>query len=289
MTRSVGVVLPAFRPDVERLRAYVVALTEALDPDEIRIELDDPDPGVAESLADLPATVNAVARRRGKGAAITAGFEALDTDVLVFADADGATPARSVADVVAAVGRGADLAAGSRRHPGATVASHQTVVRRHLGDAFAWLARRLLDVGLHDYQCGAKAMTRETWLAVRGHLHEPGFAWDVELLAAAAALDRTIVEVPVDWEDQPGSTVSTLGTAARLARALVLARLRTRARGGGRLATVLAGGAPPLVEQVARENADANADGSAGTDTETDADSDTETDPTGAVSDGGRR
>ncbi|MFB6097167.1 MAG: glycosyltransferase [Haloferacaceae archaeon] len=252
MTRTVGVVVPAFRPDVERLRDYVTAIHRRLDPDVVRIELDEPDPGVVEELADLPATVHVADRRRGKGAAITAGFEALSTDVLAFADADGATPAESLATVVArVVADEADLAVGSRRHPEATVASHQTVARRHLGDAFAWLARRLLDADLYDFQCGAKALTRECWTAVRGHLHESGFAWDIELVAVAGALGHRVAEVPVVWEDQPGSTVSPVETTLRLGVGLLRARLRASALQGSRLAGLLAGDGPPLIERPA--------------------------------------
>ncbi|MFC6735800.1 dolichol-P-glucose transferase, partial [Halolamina salina] len=56
MSRSVGVVVPAYRPDVDRLSRYVRDLDERLAPAELRIELDDPGPGDREALADLPAT-----------------------------------------------------------------------------------------------------------------------------------------------------------------------------------------------------------------------------------------
>jgi hypothetical protein len=251
MTRPLGIVVPAYRPDPGRLAAYLRTLADRLDPAVVRVELDAPRDDVRERLGEFPACVEVATAeaRRGKGAAVTAGFEALagsktggrsepdptsssaptEIEVLAFADADGSTPADSLAAVVEAVSSGgADLAAGSRRHPDADVASHQTFARRRLGDGFAWLARRFLDERLYDYQCGAKALTVETWRAVRSNLYEPGFAWDIELVAVAGALDRRVEEVPVRWEDQPGSTVSTVGTTLRLARALVAARHRAR-------------------------------------------------------------
>ena len=229
MNRSVGVVVPAFRPDPDQLAAYVREVADYLDPEVIRIELDDPRPGVVDRLAALPADVSVAAGRRGKGAAVTAGFEALSTDVLAFADADGSTPVESLADVVDPAATGAaDLSVGSRRHPDSTVAAHQTFARRRLGDGFAWLARHLLDVDLHDYQCGAKALTREAWEAVRAHLYEPGFAWDIELVAVAAALGYRVAEVPVRWEDQPGSTVDPVGAVIQLGRGLLVSRHRAR-------------------------------------------------------------
>jgi len=227
--RSVGIVVPAYDPNVEVLVSYLGALRETIQPERLHVELDAGSAATVAAIRDAGATVNDAAERRGKGAAITAGFEALETDVLAFADADGATPASSLSDVVSPVRDGdADLAVGSRRHPDATVASHQTLARRFLGDAFAWLAGRLLDVDLYDYQCGAKAITSEGWAQVRDHLYEPGFAWDVELVAMAAALDLRVREVPIEWEDQPDSTVSAVETSIALFRALLVSRHRSK-------------------------------------------------------------
>lgn len=234
MNRSLGVVVPAYRPDVDRLHEYVLALHEGLNPATVRVELDAPDEAVVQALADLPADVHVVPYRRGKGAAVTAGFEALETDAYCFLDADGSTPPASARKVVAALSS-ADVAVGSRRHPDARVVSHQTVARRFLGDAFAWSARRLLDAALYDFQCGAKAITADAWTGVRGHLYEAGFAWDVELVAMAAALDYRIAEVPIEWEDQPGSTVAPVGTAFSLGRALLAARHRAKRLQNSRL------------------------------------------------------
>ncbi|QZY00589.1 glycosyltransferase [Halobaculum rubrum] len=242
MQPTVGVVVPAYHPDPGRLRTYLRAIRETIDPAELRVELDLPDGADsvdADSAAasdasvpfDLPDEVDCrvVRRRRGKGAAVTAGFEALSTDVYAFADADGATPAASLADVIAPTCDGdAALAAGSRRHPDSVVRSHQTFARRFLGDGFAWIARRLLDAELYDYQCGAKAITATAWERVRDHLYEPGFAWDIELVAVAAALDYRIAEVPIAWEDQPGSTVSPVGDTLDMGRGLLVARHRAR-------------------------------------------------------------
>lgn len=258
---SLGIVLPAYRPDVQRLRSYVTALDERLAPEAILIELDAPCPGVPKALEDCPATVAVADRRRGKGRAITAGFDRLlgeernefslsspdgthsdanggcdpttddagpTIDTLAFFDGDGSTPPESAAAVVAPVLAGTcDLAVGSRRHPDAEVGRHQTLGRRRLGDGFAWLARRLVEPSLYDYQCGAKAFAADVWRAVREHLREPGFAWDLDCLVCAAALGYEAREVPIAWHDRPRSTVPPARTALALVRALYRAHRRT--------------------------------------------------------------
>lgn len=239
---GLGVVVPAFRPDVDQLEGYLQDLVEILDPVVVRVELDDPDPATLEALSTLDAVrieVHALPYRRGKGAAITDGFEALETDHLAFVDADGSTAASELRRIIDTLER-ADIAVGSRRHPDARVVGHQTLARRFLGDGFAWIARRLLDAKLYDYQCGAKALTASAWRAVRTHLYHPGFAWDVELLAMAAALDLGVVEVPIEWEDRPGSTVSPVRTSLSMAKALFVARHRAKRLQNSALHEVLA-------------------------------------------------
>jgi len=239
---SLGVVVPAYRPDVERLEAYLRAVTETLDPSTLRVELDAPSPETEAALSalDLEALlVHSVPYRRGKGAAVTAGFEALSTDRMAFADADGSTPAAELGRVVDALDD-ADLAIGSRRHPDAHVVGHQTFARRFLGDGFAWLARRLLAADCYDYQCGAKAITANAWRTVRPHLYEAGFAWDVELIAMAGALGLRVAEVPIEWEDQPGSTVDPVDTAISLGAALLVARHRAKRLQDSRLHDAIA-------------------------------------------------
>lgn len=219
---DVGIVIPAFRPDPDRLTSYVHALEEAIDPGGVHLELDRPSSAVLREIEDLEVTAGVAHRRRGKGAAITAGFDRLDTSILAFVDADGSTPPPSLGAVLDPLREGrADLAVGSRRHPEAHVLTHQSFVRRHLGDAFPWLARRILPMSLYDYQCGAKAVRRATWLDVRDHLVSPGFAWDIEFVSVAKALGARIAEVPIVWEDQPGTTVGIAGTALEFAIALV--------------------------------------------------------------------
>lgn len=233
MDLTVGIVVPAFRPPRQPLVDYIEAIIDEIEPETIRVELDDPSPATRAQLASVSATVSVAECRRGKGAAVTAGFEALETDVLVFLDADGSTPVASVRDVLSPVLDGrAGLAVGSRRHPAASVSGTQSETRRRLGAGFAWTARRLLPVSLYDYQCGAKALDAAAWRAIRHHMRETGFGWDVELLALADALDIDIAEVPIDWHDADGSTVSTLGTSLELGRAVLSARARARRLAG---------------------------------------------------------
>lgn len=250
MAKTVGIVIPAYKPDVSRLASYASSLLHGIDSVEVHIELDDPAGDVDLGTTSLPAavSVNTESQRRGKGAAITHGFEALDTEYLAFTDADGSTPVESVRDVISGLST-ASLSVGSRRHPDAVIEAHQTIFRRFLGDGFAWSARRLLGVKLSDYQCGVKAMTREVWQKIRAHLYQPGFAWDLELVAVAHAFGYDITEVPITWHDNAGSTVNPVTTTIELGRTLLTLRFRSRSLGTDRPVRSR-GTATSLVEQL---------------------------------------
>ena len=233
MTESLGIVVPAYRPDPDRLANYLQALDVSLAPTQRHVELDVPDQDTLDRLKDAPGTVAVSARRRGKGAAITAGFDHLETDVLAFVDADGSTPPASLRAILDALPEeDVALAVGSRRHPESVVPSHQSRIRRRLGDLFVVAARRLLPIKLWDYQCGAKVLSATTWSVVRHKLVASGFAWDIDLLTAIWLSGGTVTEVPIEWEDQSGTTVNTVGTMAEFTRAILRARLRVASRSG---------------------------------------------------------
>ncbi|WP_199180582.1 glycosyltransferase [Haloferax marisrubri] len=227
--RSVGIVIPAYDPDILTLERYIKDIRQALSPDAIRVEIDAPRKSHVDRLNDV-AEVNTSNNRRGKGSAIMEGFDALNTDILAFADADGSVPASSLDDIIYQIRKGTtDVSIASRRHPSSHIVAHQTVVRRLLGDAFAFAARKMLPTQCRDYQCGAKAVKSEAWEAVGHHCYEPGFAWDLEFVSVAGSLGYEIAEVPVDWEDHPDSTVSPFSTSVELATALIDVKRRTDA------------------------------------------------------------
>lgn len=254
MSDTFGLVIPAFDPDLRQMVDYVCSLQETFENDiEIRIELDSPRKNIEQRLGDIPVTLNIASYRRGKGAAITDGWEAMDTDILAFADADGSTPAVEVKSILEDVATGGtDLSIGSRRHPDATVHTNQTYGRRYMGDTFAWLARTVLGMDIYDYQCGAKAISLEAWKKVRTDVHESGFAWDIELIAMANVHGFRINEVPIDWYDKPGSTVDPVRTSIDLLRALLSVRYRAKRIHGSFLYEIIGKAfktSPPLVHR----------------------------------------
>ena len=82
-----------------------------------------------------------------------------------------------------------------------------------------------------DAQCGFKAMRTDIARELLPYVEDTGWFFDTELLVVAERIGLRIAEVPVDWIDDPNSSVDIVATAvadlrgcARVGRALSTAR-----------------------------------------------------------------
>jgi glycosyltransferase involved in cell wall biosynthesis len=132
-------------------------------------------------------------QRRGKGAALRTGFAHRPADWSAFCDADGDIDPEVLLGMGALVGLppGAatpvpdprpDAVCGSK-----TPAADLPVLRRVASEVFKLFRRVVLPLGLDDSQTGAKLFAGPPLQEVLPRLHEEGFAFDLEVLAALRA------------------------------------------------------------------------------------------------------
>jgi dolichyl-phosphate beta-glucosyltransferase len=141
----------------------------------------------------------------GKGAAVRAGMLAADTDLVLFADADMATPPDQVPLLVAALADH-DLALGSRIQPdGSDMRASQPSYRRLLGRAFHLLASVWAVGPVQDTQCGFKGFTREAAHDLFNRQVITSIVFDVELIYLARRRGYRMAIVPIRWADKRGS------------------------------------------------------------------------------------
>jgi len=229
-----SVVVPAFN-EAMRLPRYLEEIVSYLvsrgEPWEV-IVVDD---GSTDGTADV---ARAMAARRpevrllsqapnaGKGAAVRAGMLAARGACRLFTDADGATPIAEVKRLEAALSAGADVAIGSRAMSATGVVVRARPHRVAAGRVFNALAEWLGLAGIHDSQCGFKAFTAAAAADLFPRLAVAGFGFDVELLLRARARGWRVVEVAVNWEDQPASKVGVLRDGPRMLWQILGARRR---------------------------------------------------------------
>jgi dolichyl-phosphate beta-glucosyltransferase len=88
--------------------------------------------------------------------------------------------------------------------------------RIFVGRVFAFVVNLLAVGGVADSQCGFKMFRSGVVRAVFSRQRLDGFAFDVEVLFIARQLGLSIVEVPINWKNQPGSKVNVLTDSARM-------------------------------------------------------------------------
>jgi len=169
------------------------------------------------------------AQNQGKGAAVRTGMLAARGQLVLFADADGATPIAEESRLAAAIRAGADLAVGSRLVAAAGARRSRNWLRGLAGRMFALLARRLLRLPVRDTQCGFKMFRGDVARHLFSLLRERGFLFDLEVLGLARRLGYRTVEVPIDWREVPGGHFSPARQFPKLMADLrrILRRLRT--------------------------------------------------------------
>lgn len=153
----------------------------------------------------------------GKGAAVRAGMLAADGDVVVFADADMATPPDQLPGLVAAL-ESADVALGSRIQPdGSDMRRTQPGFRRLLGKLFHALAAIWVTGPVRDTQCGFKGFSRAAAHDLFARQRITSIVFDVELIYLARRRGYRIAIVPIQWFDRRGSRMQARpGLAVRV-------------------------------------------------------------------------
>lgn len=167
---------------------------------------------------------------RGKGYAVRTGIEAATGDVILFCDADLATPQEETEKLLSHIRDGADVAIGSRPLRESKLERHQPWYREYFGRT-ANLAIQLLAVrGIHDTQCGFKMFTRQAAHEIFARCSLDEFGFDFESLMIAQDLGYRIDEVPIRWLDQPGSKVVLMRDGPRALRDLLKIRMAGKKR-----------------------------------------------------------
>jgi dolichyl-phosphate beta-glucosyltransferase len=141
----------------------------------------------------------------GKGAAVGAGILASESDIVVFADADMATPPDQLPLLTEAL-RDHDVALGSRIQPdGRDMRRTQPGYRRALGRGFHLLASAWVAGPVQDTQCGFKGFTGAVGRDLFGMQRVTSIVFDVETIFLARKRGYSIAIVPIEWSDRRGS------------------------------------------------------------------------------------
>lgn len=146
---------------------------------------------IAESLGAKVVCQNI----RGYGAALKAGIEAADSDIIVIGDADDSYDWGNIGPFIQRIHQGYDLVMGNRFkggiEPGAMPPLH-----RYLGNPIlSFLARTVCRAPVGDFHCGMRAFTKAAYEQMK--LATTGMEFASEMVFNAARNGLRIAEIPI--------------------------------------------------------------------------------------------
>ena len=144
----------------------------------------------------------------GKGAAVKAGLlNNAKGDIVMFMDADNATPISEIEKFLPFFDQGFDVVIGSRYTNPDLVKVHQPFYRIVLSRMSNLLIQFLAVPGIKDTQLGFKAFTAKAAKDIFPLVSIIRWGFDMEVLTAARAQGYKIKEVGVSWTEHGGGHV----------------------------------------------------------------------------------
>lgn len=154
----------------------------------------------------------------GKGSALKHGVTKAKGDYILTLDADMSTrPAELILweKREKSLFNGAPaIYIGSRKHEDGKVEALKS--RRFIGGIFNGVVQLFTTLQLKDTQCGFKLYSGDVARFLFGQMQSTGWSHDVELLYQADLNGIAIMEMPVNWVNQPESKVNVVVDSAKM-------------------------------------------------------------------------
>jgi glycosyltransferase involved in cell wall biosynthesis len=205
--RGVSLVVPAYNEEdgIEGVVARLSGLTLGV-PVELVVVDDGSRDRTAEVLAQIAPRYPGLrvvrhAVNRGYGAALKTGFARARHDVVVITDADGTYPENRIAELLACIDDGAEMAVGARTGPEV----HIPLVRRPAKAFLKALASYLAGTPIPDLNSGLRAIRRDLVMRYRPILPQ-GFSFTTTITLAALTNDHRVDYVAIDYAKRSGSS-----------------------------------------------------------------------------------
>jgi glycosyltransferase involved in cell wall biosynthesis len=153
---------------------------------------------------------------RGKGYSVRNGMLHARGDICLFTDADLSSPIGEAQKLFDAIGRGADIAIGSRWLQTEMQTERQPLYRQVFGRIFNIALRVILGLKFADTQCGFKAFRRDAAQRIFPLQKIERWGFDPEILYLARRSGLRVDEVPVLWAHSEGTRLNPLRDGIRM-------------------------------------------------------------------------
>lgn len=149
-------------------------------------------------------------QNKGKGYAVKTGFLHASSDLVIFTDADGASPIKEIEKLLYWVENNYDIVCGSKYINNKEVGIKRKFARKFSGYCFQIFLLLLGMAVVKDTQCGFKLFKLPVAKKLATNQKCHGFSFDVEYLYLAKKYEYKIKEVAVSSINKKGSTIRFL-------------------------------------------------------------------------------
>lgn len=138
--------------------------------------------------------------RLGKGKALMNAMNIAQGEIIAFADVDMPIPSSFLPKMIEMAKKTDCIIIGSRLIKGSKVS--RPVKRILFSILYNILVRILFQDGIHDHQCGMKAIPRHILFDVLPNIQAEGYFWDTAFLVKTKSKKYKVFEVPVEYRDR---------------------------------------------------------------------------------------
>ncbi len=218
---NISVVIPAYNEE-KRIKDSLLKILRYLKKKRYSFEIIFVDDGSTDNTVKIVRSINSNIRilknkkNYGKGYSVKKGMKNAVYNLILFTDADLATPIEELDKLIKPINEGYDIAIASRNLPMSDLVVKQPFYRQILGKGFPLIVNFFFNLGIKDTQCGFKLFKAKAAKKIIRLQKNWGFSFDVELLYIAKKQGMRIKEVPARWIDKAGSKVSPIKDALKM-------------------------------------------------------------------------
>lgn len=150
-------------------------------------------------------------KEKGRGRAVKYAWKKKIATFYAYMDIDLSTNLDHFPQLVKTLIGGYDISIGSRLLAGSKV-QNRPFKREILSRCYNLIIKIFFQTHFSDAQCGFKGVNKKVVDYLLPHIKDNEWFFDSELLIIAEKAGYKIFEVPVNWVDNPGSTVRVLKT-----------------------------------------------------------------------------